>query len=109
MFCRHKCENSPKCAIKKAYSSKIKAKAHSYSTLGPEHKHGKGLGPPKSPPGKGGAGRRQTGCGRTLGAATPSLTPLGPTLQEAVHLMPLGWLHAVLTKNTAPNHHTQAI
>ena len=58
MFYRHKYENTPKCAIKKAYSRKTKAKAHSYSTLGLEHKHGKGLGPPKSSPGEGGVGRR---------------------------------------------------
>jgi hypothetical protein len=29
------------------------------------------------------------------------LLPLGPTLQEAVHSMPLLWLHVVLTKNNS--------
>ena len=47
--------------------------------------------------------------GANQGATPPPLTPLEPTLQEVVHLMPLGWLHVVLTKNTAPNRHTQAI
>jgi hypothetical protein len=109
MFCRHKYGNTPKCAIKKAYLSKTKAKAHSYSTLGPEHQHGKGPGPPKSPPDEGSVGRRQLGCGRTLGAVTPPLPPLGLTLQEVVQLMPPRMVAWVLTKNTTPNHHTQAI
>ena len=65
MFCRATNEKTPKCAIKKAYSSKTKAKAHSYSTLGPEHQHGKGPGPPKSPPGEGSVGRCQPGCDPT--------------------------------------------
>ena len=47
--------------------------------------------------------------GANQGAGAPPLPPLRPTLQEVVHLMPLGRLHAVLTKNTTPNHHTQAI
>ena len=34
MFCSHKYENSPKCAIKKAYSSKTNAKANQTPTLG---------------------------------------------------------------------------
>ena len=109
MFCRATREKTPKCAIKKPYSSKTKEKAHSYSTLGPEHQHGKGPGQPKSPPREGGTGRCQPGCWCTMGVAAPPLPPLRPTLQEVVHLMPLGWLHVVLTKNTAPNYHTQAI
>ena len=49
MFCRHKYENSPKCAIKKAYSSKTYTKAQPNSNTGAEHQHNRGPGLARRP------------------------------------------------------------
>ena len=80
MFCRHKYENSPKCAIKKAYSSKTYAKAQPNFNFGLEYRRVSHLGPANNPPEQGGGEWAGLGCGRTHGAGAPPLAPLSPTL-----------------------------
>jgi hypothetical protein len=57
MFCRHKYENSPKCAIKKAYSSKTYPKAQPNSNFGLEHQRGSNPGLASNPPEQGSGDR----------------------------------------------------
>ena len=68
MFCRHKYENSPKCATMKAYSSKTYANAQPNFNFGPEYQRGSHLGPASNPLEQGSGEWAGPWCGRTHGA-----------------------------------------